>query len=279
MERNNKENSIQEKLSIIEKARANGITLVALIITVIILLILAGITLSLTVGENGIIRKAQEAGRNYQNAAKYEEFALDELMNTTDSMIEDVTNNDKKPYDESEFRKLIAQAITQEGVATTWEDSNVIFVENIGKILQERTKDATATADNITQGKTAYVNGELITGTGEDNKTQYEEGKKDSTAIKVGSCTGNGSINISSMSGYQNYTNSDFCLKIVSAVCNFGLSGSARSVDDKKFYLSPSVSYNSSTGVITVAGCVGSGRASENRVYASVTLTVEVWLQ
>lgn len=33
MERNNKENSIQEKLSIIEKARANGITLVALIIT------------------------------------------------------------------------------------------------------------------------------------------------------------------------------------------------------------------------------------------------------
>ncbi len=146
------------------KGKNKGITLVALVITVIILLILAGITINLTIGENGIIQKAKEAGRNYQNAAEYEKIALDELMNTTDHIIDNVTNDNKKPYDESEFRKLIAQAITQEGVATTWEDSNVIFVENIGKILQERTKDATATEDDIVVGKTAYVNGERIEG-------------------------------------------------------------------------------------------------------------------
>lgn len=34
-----------------------GITLIALIITIIILLILAGVTLILIMGENGIIRK------------------------------------------------------------------------------------------------------------------------------------------------------------------------------------------------------------------------------
>ena len=35
---------------------------------------------------------------------------------------------------------------------------------------------ATATAANITEGKTAYVNGELITGTGEDNNSYYNDG-------------------------------------------------------------------------------------------------------
>lgn len=49
-----------------------GITLVALVITIIVLLILAGITISLTLGEHGIIRRAQDAGNTYQHAANNE---------------------------------------------------------------------------------------------------------------------------------------------------------------------------------------------------------------
>lgn len=41
--------------------RDKGITLIALIVTIIVLLILAGATLNLTVGNNGIIGKAREA--------------------------------------------------------------------------------------------------------------------------------------------------------------------------------------------------------------------------
>ena len=41
--------------------RNTGITLIALVISIIILLILAGVSLSLTLGENGIIAKAKEA--------------------------------------------------------------------------------------------------------------------------------------------------------------------------------------------------------------------------
>ena len=40
-----------------------GITLVALIITVIVLLILAGVTISLVIGENGIINKSKETAK------------------------------------------------------------------------------------------------------------------------------------------------------------------------------------------------------------------------
>ena len=46
----------------ITKAKANkGITLMALIVTIIVLLILAGISISMLAGNNGILNKAKEA--------------------------------------------------------------------------------------------------------------------------------------------------------------------------------------------------------------------------
>ena len=40
-----------------------GITLIALVVTIIVLIVLAGIAISMTVGENGIFTKAREAKR------------------------------------------------------------------------------------------------------------------------------------------------------------------------------------------------------------------------
>ena len=64
-----------------------GITLVALVITIIVLLILAGITINLTVGQRGILTRAQEAGRNYQEAAKKEEEDLAKFLGEADNII------------------------------------------------------------------------------------------------------------------------------------------------------------------------------------------------
>lgn len=69
-----------------------GITLVALVITIIVLLILAGITISLTIGERGIITRAQEAGRNYVNAAQQEEHDLNAIENEFDAILDNVLN-------------------------------------------------------------------------------------------------------------------------------------------------------------------------------------------
>ena len=68
-----------------------GITLVALVITIIVLLILAGITISLTLGQDGILKRAEEAGKNYTNAATYENTQLKELDNTANAIIYNVT--------------------------------------------------------------------------------------------------------------------------------------------------------------------------------------------
>ncbi len=53
--------------------KQNGITLVALVVTIIVLLILAGISLSLVVGNNGVVKKAQQAIEETEFARKKEE--------------------------------------------------------------------------------------------------------------------------------------------------------------------------------------------------------------
>ena len=69
--------------------KEKGITLVALVITIIILLILAGVSLSAIVGENGIISRTQGAGKiykisQYQEAIDMEIAALAFKDYTTD---------------------------------------------------------------------------------------------------------------------------------------------------------------------------------------------------
>lgn len=59
---------------------SNGITLVALIITIIILIILAGVSLNVALGENGIFRKSKNAVDIYQDSAKNEERKLDKAL-------------------------------------------------------------------------------------------------------------------------------------------------------------------------------------------------------
>ena len=54
----------------------NGITLIALVITIIVLLILSGVSLSLVVGDNGIIRKAVQAKKITDSESLKEEINL-----------------------------------------------------------------------------------------------------------------------------------------------------------------------------------------------------------
>ena len=53
-----------------------GITLIALVITIIVLLILAGVAISMLSGENGILRKAAEAKTKTEEAQKEESITL-----------------------------------------------------------------------------------------------------------------------------------------------------------------------------------------------------------
>ena len=64
-----------------ELKEERGVTLVALVITVIVLIILAWTTLGTLVGDNGIITKAQEASQNMENASREEDELIQNLLN------------------------------------------------------------------------------------------------------------------------------------------------------------------------------------------------------
>ena len=61
------------------KKQVKGITLIALVVTIIVLLILAGIALNLTIGQNGIFSRAQTAANTWRNAETNEQLAMGEL--------------------------------------------------------------------------------------------------------------------------------------------------------------------------------------------------------
>ena len=71
-----------------------GITLVALVITIIILLILAGITLATLTGENGLFVRARQAKENTINAQEKENLALESYENAINTTLND-SNIDK----------------------------------------------------------------------------------------------------------------------------------------------------------------------------------------
>lgn len=72
----------------------NGITLIALVITIIVLIILAGVSITaLTDNEKGIVTKAKEASEKTAEAKKQENNDVSEIMNDFDSDDWEESNN------------------------------------------------------------------------------------------------------------------------------------------------------------------------------------------
>ena len=62
-----------------------GITLVALVVTIVVLIILAGVSISLVLGQNGVVTRAKEAKDLQANAQAHETDSLtnvDAWLNT-----------------------------------------------------------------------------------------------------------------------------------------------------------------------------------------------------
>ncbi len=84
------------------KKGTDGITLVALVVTIVVLLILAGISLSLILGNYGVIKKANEGRANWANASVEEQ----EELNTVAEWMDNYANGKEGNSATSDLNKL-----------------------------------------------------------------------------------------------------------------------------------------------------------------------------
>ena len=185
--------------------KEKGITLVALVVTIIVLIILAGISINLVLGDNGIITIAKKAKENTELAKIEEETVLNELYTQLET---EGSSSGNLPYDSiaklTEFKTAIANAIEEAGgIKPDTSAEASIFADNIKGILKEATKNATATADDIAEGKTAYVNGELLIGKNKKTIDILEEGYIDTGVV------GNGAGKLLTINFKNTYTLED----------------------------------------------------------------------
>ena len=382
--------------------KETGITLVSLVVTIIILIILAGISLNVTIGEDGIITKAKQAKQNIILAGEAEALQLNQLyyeLETGGELTEDEESTKKDEIiallqrqveelqkqvialqtENAELKKQI-QALTEQIAQLQQEieelkqqiiNKDIEIAElkkqvsekeakiqdlqnqlnNLNSLLSQTNTTAdkiltgykaysggklltgtmpnrgavssslncgqsytipagyhngagkvtanslasqtagTATANNLSNGATAWVNGVKITGNGADVNNSYhngyQAGSNDAstgkyTLVELGTGT---SFDIKSVySNYSKLTTSNFICQVVS----ISVSGSATDNDahnssySGSFSVTPSITYNSSTGIVSISS------TSNSRSYKTwgntgtiitATATVKVYLK
>ena len=131
---NKKENKISKEIKINKKsARRNysnqtGITLIALVVTIVVLLILAGVSLNAIFSENGIIKRAQDAQNKMDEATQNDLDSINELNNWIDGKVNGTTGGGTTGGDETPTEKpLITDSSLTSNDRTTSESTTVIL--------------------------------------------------------------------------------------------------------------------------------------------------------
>ena len=159
-------------------SKNSGITLIALVITIIVLLILAGVSISMLTGTNGILTQAQKAKETNDNSAPEEKVKL--IATTTkmqaetgtldaDKLVEEITTsyggqatksengfpitaeiNGKKFEINSDGNIAVNKNIKE---ITGNEETNIITQDNLGnKIIVPAGFEVVNPDDNVTDG-------------------------------------------------------------------------------------------------------------------------------
>ena len=93
-----------------KRKNQSGITLVALVVTIVVLLILAGVSINLVLGENGLITQAKEAREQTKNAEVNEKTQMDSVSDFISEVVNNTElpqTNETKPYmPENGFMKV-----------------------------------------------------------------------------------------------------------------------------------------------------------------------------
>ena len=121
METKNKRNYLKQ----------SGITLIALVVTIVVLLILAGVSINALFGNSGIIEKAKDAQNRMNNAQESDLNALNDLDKWINNQVNGTTGGDDNPPTPTE-KPLITDSSLTSNDRTSSESTTVIAEDKNG---------------------------------------------------------------------------------------------------------------------------------------------------
>ena len=160
---------------------SNGITLIALVITIIVLLILAGISISMLSGDNGILQKATDAKIDTEKASEKEQIQMEFLgsyetngtlkaetvKNNINSHISNATATTTTTDSGEDFPITVEfsntgnkYTIENNGSIDKFTLANTTWQDNVNYVLDENAKTLTLVANDTS--RTDIYNGEVI---------------------------------------------------------------------------------------------------------------------
>ena len=146
-------------------SKQNGITLIALVVTIVVLLILAGVSLNAIFSENGLINRAKDAQNKMDQATQNDLAQLDELDSWLENQVNGVEKGAKiisftinsttyKAEEGMTWRQWIESKYNTIGTITIGESR----ISNGGDILGYNTKQGPQTVkpDEVINTKYSY---------------------------------------------------------------------------------------------------------------------------
>ncbi len=116
---------------VLRRKKEKGITLIALVITIIVLLILAGVTIAALTGDNGILAKAQQAINEYNKGSSDEQIKLSTMEQWM---------NYYETGEEIDFNEIINLKGIYEITLLNNEETLDCIRENNGELYREKIK-------------------------------------------------------------------------------------------------------------------------------------------
>jgi len=251
------------------KKQSKGITLVSLVVTIIILIILAGVSINAILGENGIITIAKQAKENMQKVQTDEQGQLNELYTqieeegrtsggiSYDTIVElekQITTLEKEKSElETQVADLTAKqstgTATAEQVLSGYTFSNSSSIGISGSMIDRGELNWNPTTETTYTLPAGYYSGGTLNSSGAYNAgVAAAQASSGIERIEVGKSNGISAhtFNIAAIDpNYASYT-----------IENFGMSATYYYHSERGHpttgTFSGAMTYNASTGVLTV---------------------------
>ena len=143
---------------LVSAQKEKGITLIALVITIIVLLILAGVTIAMVVGDNGILTRARQAKSETETAEFVEKVQVAAVgsLNTDGKVDLDNLKN--------ELKKIDIETDAEEFPVIVEKNDEKLFIYDDGEVVKD------SSDEYIKNGLMVAYDGINNTGNGHDDK-------------------------------------------------------------------------------------------------------------